>query len=306
MDPVTTKRLEELLAQNQHIGIVVGRNPDLDAMAAALSLFLSLSASGKNTTVASPTPPIVALSSLVGIDKVKASLKADGGDLVVSFPYKEGEIEKVSYTIDGGLLNIMVKAGEQGLSFSENDVVYSRSSSSLGGLLFIVGTSRLSDLGELFDPATLKDTTVVNIDNKKENQGFGDIVLVSEKFSSVSEQVASLLASVGLALDVDIAQNLLLGIASATDNFQNPNTSSVAFEMAALLMQRGAVRKAPPKPLDGSAYLSEEDFLLPDDMSTQEVSPPPLVKAKDTGVSQRKKPPADWLVPKVYKGSTEV
>ncbi len=41
---------------------------------------------------------------------------------------------------------------------------------------------------------------------------------------------------------MDIAQNLLTGIAFATDNFQSANTSVVAFEQAAKLMQKGAKR----------------------------------------------------------------
>ena len=184
---------------------------------------------------------IVAISSLFGIDKVKTALSRDGGDLIVSFPYKEGEIEKVSYTLEDGYLNIVVKAGEQGLSFIEQDVKYKR----LGGLptlLFVVGTPRLSDLGDLFDPEVLKDTTVVNIDNKADNQGFGDIVMVSPRYSSVSEQIADLLLFLGMHIDVDAAQNLLSGISFATNNFQDPKTSVLAFEMVAMLLKSGAVR----------------------------------------------------------------
>ena len=48
-------------------------------------------------------------------------------------------------------------------------------------------------LVQLFDPAVLKDTVVVNIDNKPDNQGYGDIVMVSNKFSSISEAVANLI-----------------------------------------------------------------------------------------------------------------
>lgn len=241
MDNATLQAVKEAVGKHNEIGIIVGKNPNLDGMAAALSLYLGLKQLGKNVSVASPTEPIVELSSLVGIDKVKTNISQDAGDLIVSFPYREGEIEKVSYTLENGYLNIVVKAGPQGLSFAQNDVKYKRQGS-LPTLLFVVATPRLSDLGSLFDPEALKNTTVVNIDNKVENQGFGEIVTVSPKFSSVSEMVSDLLLGIGVSIDVDIAQNLLSGISHATNNFQDQKTSYLAFEMAGVLMQKGAVR----------------------------------------------------------------
>lgn len=241
MDTTSLQRFKDLLAQNDRIGIMVGKNPNVDEMAAALSLYLSLKSSNKSTVIASASQPIVELSSLVGIDEVKASLGSAGGDLVVSFPYQEGEIEKVSYTIENGQLNIVVKAGENGLTFAEQDVQFTRG----GGLptvLIVVGTAQLATLGEMFNQEAMKDVTIVNIDNKPENENFGDIVLVSPQFSSVSEQMANIILSNGLPLDVDTAQNLMLGISFATNNFQSPQTSYFAFEIVAELMRRGAVR----------------------------------------------------------------
>lgn len=243
MDSLTLQSIQDILAKNNSIGIVVGKNHSLDEMGAALALYLSLKNSGKQVSIASPSDPLVEVSSLIGVNKVKKSLDGDGGDLVVAFPYQEGEIEKVSYTLENGFLNIIVKAAEDGLSFGEKDVQFKKS----GGLpyaLFVVGTPRLSDLGALFDPEQLKNTTLINVDNKLENQGFGDVVLVSPEFSSVSEQIGHLLESLAYTIDIDVAQNLLSGISSGTDNFQSPKTSSLAFEMAAKLMQQGAKRQA--------------------------------------------------------------
>lgn len=245
MENTAVQKISEIIDKNEAIDIVIGKNPHLDEMAAALSLYLSLQASGKKVSIASPTNPIVEISSLVGINKVQTSLSGkQGSDLVVSFPYKDKEIQKVSYTLEEGYLNIVVKAGPSGLSFSDKDVVFKRGGGGqASGILFVVGTARLSDLGNLFDPEALKDTTVVNIDNKQHNQGFGDIIFVSSKYSSVSEQVAYLLKQLNLQVDVDTAQNLLSGISQVTDNFQKPSTSMHAFEMAAFLMRKGAQRE---------------------------------------------------------------
>lgn len=297
MEDKTLAKLKELLASNEKIAILVGKNPSVDEMGAALALYLSLQASNKDVTIACPTEPLVEVSSLVGIDKVKTSLTTDSADLVVSFPYKEGEIEKVSYTLEDGYLNIIVKAGNAGLSFSENEVSYKRGGgTNFAGLLFVVGTARLSDLGNLFSPETLKDATVVNIDNKTDNQGFGDLVLVSPRFSSVCEQMANLINFLGLPLDIDSAQNLLSGIEFATDNFQKPTTSFLAFEMAGLLLKKGAARK------------TSISFVPPQKQTKPLPQVIPQVQKQDLEQDRQdqEEAPPDWLAPKVYKGSTLV
>lgn len=242
MDNASLQKIKDIVARSQKVVIAVGSNPDVDQMAGALSLYLSLKAQNKTVSVIAATEPIVELSSLVGIDKVKTSYEGTGGDLVVSFPYREGEIEKVSYTIDDGYLNIVVKAGERGLTFEEQDVLFKRGSDK-SDLVITVGIDSMEDVSNLLPEEALKDAMIINIDNSSSNRGFGDIVLVSDKFSSLSEQVADLMLNLDLELDRDIAQNLLSGIIQATENFQSPQTSFLAFEIAAILMKRGATRE---------------------------------------------------------------
>lgn len=299
------EKIKDLLSKNESIGIAVGKNPGVDEMAGALSLYLALSGVGKKATVVCSTEPIVELSSLVGIDKVRKSFEGDAtGDLTVSFPYKEGEIEKISYTLEDGKLNILVKAGENGLNFNEKDVDYKRTGGA-PGLVFVVGTPRLSDLGTAFDMEVLKDSKVINIDYKPDNQGFGDIPLLGRNASSVSELVANFMTSLDLNIDVDIASNLMAGIIAATDNFQDPKTSPLAFETAAALMKKGAVRKTE----DSKKGVVEDSFFTPKPQSAA----PSFSKAA-FGTEEKKEgtkldennPPDDWLAPKIYKGSTNI
>lgn len=244
MDNNTIQQIKDAISQSSSIGIAAPKDPSLDEMAGALSLYLLLKNANKNVAIASPSDPLVEVSSLVGVDKVQKTLSGSGGsgDLTVSFPYTEGEIEKVSYTLEEGYLNIIVKAAEQGLSFDEKDVEYARGGGKLD-LVFTVGNARLSDLDPVFDTHD-PDTRIINIDNKEDNEQYGDIVLVSPKLSSVSEGIADLAVALGLHIDEDSAQNLLSGITNETQNFQNPKTSSLAFEMAALLMKKGAARES--------------------------------------------------------------
>jgi hypothetical protein len=336
-------QIRDLIAKNNNIGIAVGKDPGVDEMASALSLYLALTDSGKNVTVACPTDPLVEHSRLVGIDKVKKSFDAGGADMTVSFPYQEGEIEKISYTLEDGLLNIIVKAGQDGLSFSEKDVMFRRSGGDLP-LLFVIGTPRLSDLDRLYDPSALKDTTVVNIDNKPDNQGYGDVSIVSPSSSSISEKIADLLFALSYNIDVDIAQNILTGIETATENFQSSRTTSLAFEITGELIRKGAVRNSHVnQPAQNPrSFIPEDQFIDERFEEPEQVAQPmpqprgarpgqplrtpqsvveDLRKLQGQGPAQNvgpqdleperkdrrgKKPPVDWLTPKIYKGSTNI
>jgi nanoRNase/pAp phosphatase (c-di-AMP/oligoRNAs hydrolase) len=227
---------------------------------------------------------------LVGIDKVKQRLEGNAGDLVVSFPYKEGEIEKISYTLENSFLNIIVKAGEKGLSFNQNDIQFKRSTGS-SKVIFTIGFSRISDLEDTISVEGLSSVTVINVDNKDDNERFGDIVLVSGNLS-ISEGIASLISNLNLKIDVDASQNLLSGIIEATNNFQNSRTSPLALEMSAYLMKNGAARA------QKSITIKEENIL--------EEQPVIRSSSDNKNKTDVNNPPEDWLTPKIYKGSTSI
>lgn len=248
MDEQLLQNLKNAIDNNEQIAVLVGKNPTLDQMAAGLSFFLTLTNAKKKVTMLSASEATVEVGSLVGIDKLKTTYSSQEGDLIVTFPYKDGEIEKVSYNEDeeNHLLNIVVTAGENGLSFSDQDVIFSRGSGKLN-LLITVGTAHLDDVYSVITPDSLTDATIINVDNADVNERYGEINLVSSRFSSLSEQVADLLLTLGYdpEMDEDICQNLMSGIVSGTSNFQNPNTSYLAFEIASILMKKGAKRVQP-------------------------------------------------------------
>lgn len=344
MDNQTLQQLKDAISKSNSIAIAVRANPSLDQMAAALSLSLLLKEANKTAIVACPTDPIVEISNLVGINKVQKSIGGGGGgtgDLVVSFPYLEGEIEKVSYTLENGFLNIIVKASEQGLSFSEKDVQFTRGGAGGGTVetLFVVGAQSLADLGNLVDPQKMQNTKIINIDNSDKNQGFGNLVLVSPQASSVSELIGDIALSLGFKIERDAAQNMMSGLITSTKNFQDPRTSSLAFEVASYLMKRGAARTAPrpPQPQGQNDFAAQ--FLNRPTPQAQpqprpQVQPQPRPQAQpapqaqpqpvpqpqaapaqqdpfmpQNGGQQNEEPkddaaPVDWLTPKVYKGSS--
>jgi len=337
MDKNTIQKLKDAIGKSNNIGIAVGQNPSIDEMGAALALFLMLRSANKRVTIASPTDPIVEISSLVGIDRVQRHFGGDSGDLVVSFPYKEGEIEKVSYTLENNFLNIIVKASEQGLSFEEQDVRYTRGSGSID-LLIVVGAPSLDIIGDVVDSQKLRDISIINIDNNPNNQGYGDVVVINQQASSLSEHIADIALTLGFAIEQDAAQNLLSGIMFATQNFQDPRTSSLAFEIASFLMKQGAHRASgsqlpprAPQMNNQAAQLGGFGQPMPQPQTRQQpvqqpqqsepVRQPQSVQQPrpdmNSGMTdnydqaeqpeeQNEKPPLDWLTPKVYKGSSEV
>lgn len=373
MDNQTFQRIKDLITQHQSIGVVVKPNPTLDEMAGGLGMFLVLTQMGKAAAIASPTDTVVGLSNLVGIQKVQKTLSATtgkGGDLTVSFPYKDGEIEKVSYTQENGSLNILVQAGPNGMSFSQQDVkfVQAGGAGSMPTLLFAIGIPNLQDVASVVSQDALRNMTVVNIDNKAENTKYGDVVVVSTRFSSVSEQVADFLTLLEpqIELDKDTAQNLFDGVSSATKDYTTPNTSYLAFEMAGILMKKGATRYKTPgasvpqgqpasqyfPPVSAAAQPMVQAMAQPQPMQqapqfnpasnaafAAPVAPQPIAQMPQQPaynlapvqqpmqqapamqpqpmqqpqqpqpqaggpMAQTDQAPADWLTPKVYKGSS--
>lgn len=230
--------LEGLLTENPSVGVVISSHHNMDVVAAGLSLQLIFQDSGKTSQIVSAKEPIVEYSSLVGIDQIGKNFSGVTKTLTVSFPYKEGEIEKVSYNIEGDRLNVNLFGEEGGINIQEKDIKYIRQGSS-PNLLFTIGAR---DLTEIQDYAQT-GAKIVNIDNDVANTLFGDVVLVDASFSSISEIIAKLAQMLNLQVEFDVAQNLLDGISFATQNYSSPKTSPIAFEAASMLLQRGAVRR---------------------------------------------------------------
>lgn len=263
--------LQQLLSPAKSILVAIPKNLNLDKVAASLSLSLSLVKSGKVTTIVCPQPMTVEFSQLVGVDKVTD--KTGGKNLVISFDYVKDSIEKVSYNVEGNKFNLVIqpKAGFPLLDTKNVKFSYSGADSEL---IFVIGAQKLEDLGKLYEKEKnlYTEKSVVNIDHHPQNTRFGKINIFNPQASSCSEIIALVLKTLNFPLDEDIATNLLIGLKSATNNFQSPNISATTFETAAFCLRAGARR--------------------------MEVSKPPKEKKETTS--------SDWLVPKIYKGNTQV
>lgn len=303
------EKIRQILSKEGDIVIALSSNYTLDEVASALGLYLVLRNVGRNLQIISSKQPNVEISHLFAIDKVQSNFQSKNGDLVVSFPYRDGEIEKISYTMEGGLLNIVVKSGEKGLNFSDRDVKFNRSGNA-PAILFTIGVKNLDELSFAFDRNSLSTAEIVNIDNKSDNQMYGTVVAVVPNASTVSELVSDMLYSLGYNFDPDSAQNFLTGMISATNNFQSTNASGLAFEMAGILMRSGAQRKQ----IQSQPQQSQE-FKPQQNQNNQQRNQSQGQQAQQNQNQQGqqrtneqgvKNPPPDWLAPKIFKGSTNL
>jgi len=145
----------------------------------------------------------------------------------------------------------------------------------------------------------------------------------------LSEHIGDIALTLGFAVEQDAAQNMLSGIISATQNFQDPRTSSLAFEIASLLMKQGARRASsqapsrapamsnpapqmngvaprPAAPTQPAPVRQPQAVQQPPRPAPAPVSMPDNYDQVEQPEDKNEKPPLDWLTPKVYKGSSEV
>lgn len=315
--------LRGLLEQAKEILVVTHKNPTIDSLAAALSLYLTLPSVGKRVTVACPDKVTVEVSDLVGIDKVTDSLGSK--NFVISLDYVEGSIEKVSYNIEGEKFNLVIEP-RPGFSFSEDKVSYSKGVGN-ADVVITINSPTFDEFGSLSkhieDLANRVD--VVNIDIHESNTRYGKINLVYPAMSSVSEVITFLLQELKLFIDVDAATNLLRGITTATDNFSTSTVTADSFEAAATLLRLGAQKDtmSHPQPKQKRAFAPSDSGFYPSPFppSSSRPSPSPRPNMMPRSIpppSQTPKPsftqdnqlsalpsneneaPPDWLKPKIF------
>lgn len=296
-------KLKNILANARNVIIFLPANPNYDQLAAGLGLYLGLLKQGKQVTIASSTPVLVENSDLVGIDKIKNSL--NGKNLIISLPYEEGKIEKVSYNFEEDKFNLVIEPKEDHLDFSPDDVSFST-----GGLeadlIFTVGVKDLSEIDKLYqanrDLFEKKDVT--RIDNSQSVSQFGKINIVNPQLPTVSEIIVLVLKNLSIAIDKDISTNLYKGLQKGTNNFDQQIVSALTFEAAAFCLRNNAI-KTP------TGITQKQVFAVPAAQVSQKQSPivqPSASPVKHVStspiLSQDVSVPGDWLKPKIFSSTS--
>jgi len=313
------QKAKDMVIAAQDVVVITRANPNKDSMGASLALMLGLLSLGKKSTVICPDPMTVELSNFVGADKV--SREFGKKNFVISFDYVDGSIEKVSYNIENKKFNLVVEHRPGHEPIRADSVQYSYQGVD-ADLILTVDTQNFGQLGAIYsqNKNIFASKQIINIDCHDENTNYGVLNLVDPGSSTTTELVAELMATMGVKLTADIATNLLQAIYDATNNFQNPNVTSMAFEVASVCLKAGGKRFGVPQPAQQTQKEQPAAPVVP--MQPEEPQKPaeePKIfvnnqPVQPTNTNQRpqqqtsypghvQSPPDDWLKPKIFKSS---
>jgi len=241
------QQIKEFVTKHGSGIVVIPAKPTPDAIAAGISLYLALTKLGKNISLVASS---AVQSDMIGSDKIKTELQSGGDNLVVSFPYQEGAIDKVDYNIQGEQFNLVIVPREGHSKLKPDDVQFSYTGGKID-FIITVDAPNLNALGDIYNKnqRQFEGTTIINIDRHLINNSFGMINLISKSSSSTSELVFKLIQGLNVEIDKDIATNLHSGIMIATNNFTAYSVNADTFEAVASLLRAGAVKK--PIPFQG-------------------------------------------------------
>lgn len=288
--------LQQQISEAQKILLALPPRPDFDQVASALALYLSLQASGKTVFVVCPTPMTVEFNHLVGVDKI--SDKIEGSDLIVSFDYPADQIERVSYNDDNNRPNLVIQVKAGAPRISQNLARFSYA----GEQVDLALTFGIRDLPNIAGSYPFLPQKIVNLDTDPANRQYGQVKVVDSEASCLSEVVLGVISGLGLPLDVDIAQNILLGIWTKTHALTHPKVSADTYEAVAICLRLGA---------------QKPQFNFQNRRPTVFSSPKREEKRQEKTISQFQEqpkpegetsepPPPDWFEPKIFKSNTSI
>ncbi len=291
-------QLNALKAKIQEVNSVLitfAANPNQDSIAAALAFYLSLKTSGKKVAVVASNPVTVRDSHLVGLDKVSTDL--GGNNLVITLNVPEDRVDKVTSNTEGGHLNLIINPREGAEPVTEKDIVFGYSGA-VADLIIVIGAADLKDIGALAEKEVelFTKSTIANISNQVGSFG---TINITDPSSSNSELVTALLKELALPMDVDIANNLMIGIEAGTDNLSSPNMTADTFEALAVLYRTGARRQVKTIVPQQAKIVADMPII---DTNTRSEAKTPTEAVSEVGQPVAE-PQADWLKPKIYKGS---
>lgn len=241
--------------------ILLGGTPNLDTIASALGIMLVLKKAGIDAQVASDADMRVEFSRLVGVDSVKKHVA--NRNLVVSFPYSENQVEKVSYNIteDGKRFNLVISPKTGATPLDPSQIAYDYAGVE-ADLIIMIGVGSYQELGSVYetDRNTIEEAMTVAL-TLFPVPTFAQVHADAQGLSGLSELGVTLLSQLGLSLDNESASNFLYGIESATQGLTAPTLNADTFEAIATLMRAGGRRQ----PLAPHAGLSPNQmpFLRP-------------------------------------------
>ncbi len=254
MEPAQAQQdVIQRITQANNILVTVSANPSVDQLASAIGLTLLLNRLDKHATaVFSGKVPstIEFLEPEKTLEHNTDSLR----DFIISLD--KNKADKLRYKVEDQFVRIYITPYKT--SISQKDLVFSEGDFNVE-LVLALGVRSRSELDAAIaaQGRILHDATTVSMFAGKpaaKTPDLGQINIVDEQASSLSEMVASMSDSLGEnLLDKQMATSFLTGIVSETHRFSNAKTTPKALSVSAKLMSAGAnqqliVSKLEPPP----------------------------------------------------------
>ncbi len=238
-----TQQIKQLIADKKQILITFGRDASFDAISSALALLLFLEKQNKLVDVVCDG---FSLPQQCKFLKKSEEIKNNFDYLqkiVISIDVGKTGVKELSYDMKNERLRVFITPKQGYLS---RDNIRTAQSDFRYDLIFVIGTSDLESLGSIYNNNTdlFYKTPIINIDNKPENEYFGQINYIDLTSSSATEVLFGMLKKIGEEyIDEHISTAILTGIISETKSFKAENVKPHTLEIASKLIDMGANRE---------------------------------------------------------------
>lgn len=233
------QQIYEMIKKSSYPLILIPENPEGDAIASALALFLILKKIDKNPHIACSKEIAEKFLFLPGQKQIQHRISGERA-YKISLDVGNNEIKELSYEQIGNILNVNIITKSNSISKNSLNLEPSKFKYDL---IFILSASDLESLGKIyFDNTELFfQTPIINIDHHPSNEYFGTVNLVEVTSASTAEIITEFKNTIlPEKNDEEIATLLLAGIIAETNNFQSSAISPGTFSTAASLLTAGA------------------------------------------------------------------
>lgn len=215
---------KKLLEDSKNILVLTSQNPSIDSFASAISLSYTLNNKGKIVNLRPRQIP-QNYSSLF-------PQAINPNRFVISI--KSKEISELYYEKENQVLKIFLSP--RGNKINKDDIIFDdfqEMPETESDLLVTIGIENLEELGDFYEKnfKLFYQTPILNIDNQKSNNRFGNVNLVSEELpiTLIFNQIIELLK---IPADQNIRTWILAGIiASSKDKENNQEITSSIFDL---------------------------------------------------------------------------
>jgi hypothetical protein len=290
-DPQLTD-LKNQLASAKRVLIALPAQTTIDKVAAALTLMLTLKASGKETVTLTTDTLKVSHTNLFGIGEIKSTLpQSSSGNFIVTL---EGVVDTTTNTVpalekldwypEGKNLNLVFHT-TQGQKFEPFNLTHKYEGGNSFDLIFVIGASSLNDLGEIYSQnnALFTGKIIINLDNSPTNTNFGTINILDQQARTISEMIFQVLQGLGLSLDADSATNLVSGIYDATQNLTVNPKPDTFMALGGLMQLGGKMPQAQSQPAHPQPVISSPSAAP---VTAQSETPVPVTPVQPETTSQ--------------------